>query len=367
MTTGPKRSRNNFSEFLSRVRTVALVLLGSLVFASLPPCLAKPCVNCPKQPPGLDPYSNNNNYNPMGAAGSAALPTLQGGTGSTLLQLGTESTLLQGGTQGALLQAGVEREGGPVNILFLIDSSQSMHEKISAGTEGGKKEAKMESAKRVLEETLSRIPNEINLGLRVFGNGFRGDYSDCQQSALLVPIGRDNRKAIIEAVRHMTPFGLTPLAYALMQAENDLRYCVGPKTVILISDGVETCGGDPCAYVDRLTRVVGVKMKIDIVGLGLRKDRAAQEQLNCIAQKSGGKYYDANTAAEMVNSISNSVRQAISGKVLTRLKAPVITDTVPADLAPLPDGKKKAPADILPERKDTLPADLAPLPPEKKQ
>jgi len=339
---------------------VVIAALLSIVLActlSVQPCLAKPCVNCPKSQTGLDPYSNGSTYNPMGSAGSSQSPTLQGGTGSTLLQVGAESTLLQGGAQGTLLQANIEREGSPANILFLVDSSQSMHEKISAGPDGGKKESKMEAAKKVLEETLSRIPNEVNLGLRVFGNGFRGDFTDCQQSTLLVPIGKNNRHAIIEAVRGMAPYGLTPLAYALMQAENDLRYCVGPKNVILISDGVETCGGDPCAYIDRLSRI-GVKMKIDIVGLMLRRDHAAQDQLNCIAQKSGGKYYDANTAADLVNGITNSVKQAISGKVLTKISAPTITDTVPADLAP--SRSNNVPADRSQVRDKNLPADLAP-------
>lgn len=356
------RTERNRGRHKLKLRTVAiLTVLLSLSFACLQASWSRPCVNCPKKQTGLDPYSNGNTYNPMGSIGNGQAPTLQGGTGNTTLQVGTESTLLMGGTQGALLQAGVEREGGPVNILFLIDSSNSMREKINSGTDSNKKEAKMEAAKKVLEETLSRIPNEINLGLRVFGNGFRGDMTDCQQSTLLVPLGRNNRKAIIEAVRGMSPHGLTPLTYALMQAENDLRYCNGPKTVILISDGVETCGGDPCPYVDRLSRVLGVKMKIDIVGLGLRRDRSAQEQLNCIAEKSGGKYYDANTAADLVNSIANSVRQAISGKVLTRLKGPVINDTVPADLAPLPNSKPAPPPRPAPALDDNnLPADLAP-------
>lgn len=305
--------------------------------------MGKPCVNCAKKQPGLDPYAadGQNGYNPAsGVKPEGQSSVLQSGAGNTTLNVGVDSTLLQGGTQGALLQAGVEREGAPANVLFLIDSSQSMKEEIKVGSDSGReKEKKMEAAKKVLEMALSRIPNEVNLGLRVFGNGFRGDYTDCQQSTLLVPVGRNNRRAIIESVRGMAPYGLTPLTYALMQAEQDLRYCVGPKTVILISDGAETCGGDPCAYIDRLSRI-GVKMKIDIVGLGLRRDHEAQDQLNCIAQKSGGKYYDANTSAELVNSITNSVRSALSGKVLTKLKTPLLNDTVPADLAPAPAPNK---------------------------
>jgi len=348
MATENKLNQVHFKKrSLSFVAALLVAFLGAM--AGMDSVSAKPCVNCGKNQPGLDPYSTGGTYNPMGVAGQTPL---QAGTGSTLLQVGTESTLLQGGTQGQLLQANVEREGSPSNILFLIDSSQSMREKISGGDDNAKKEPKMEAAKKVLQEALSRIPNEVNLGLRVFGNGFRGDFTDCQQSTLLVPIGKNNRHAIIEAVRTMAPYGLTPLTYALMQAENDMKYCVGPKTLILISDGAETCGGDPCAYIDKLSRI-GVKMKIDIVGLGLRRDHEAKDQLNCIAQKSGGNYYDANTSADLVNSITNSVRHAISGKVLTKVGVPILNDTVPPEESTTP---------ATPAFKDKLPADLAPNP-----
>ncbi len=336
MESKVSQGRCKFADFIIGLLAVLLLVLftGSAVFA-------KPCVNCPKGP-GLDPYSDGkDSYNPLNNSsgpplqGGANSTTLQGGAGNTVLQVGAEQTLLQGGAQGTLLQAAVEHEGTPANILFLIDSSASMKEKISVGGESGK-EPKMEAAKRVLQEALSRIPNDVNLGLRVFGNGFRGDFTDCQTSTLLAPIGKNNRRKIIEAARVMAPYGLTPLTYALMQAEQDLRYVVGPKTVILISDGAETCGGDPCAYIDRLSRI-GVKMKIDIVGLGLRRDKDAQEQLNCIAQKSGGTYYDANTSADLVNSITSSVKHALSGKVLTKMSVPILNDSTPADLAPIPD------------------------------
>lgn len=324
-----------------KLRSETKILAAALLFLSLTLSIvvaeAKPCVGCKNQP-GLDPYSKQSDpaYNPLGngpLTGTAQSNLLQGGTGSTLLQVGTEQTTLQGGLEGALLQANVAREGNPVSILFLIDSSRSMKDKITVGIDAGK-EPKMEAAKRVLQEAISKIPGDMHLGLRVFGNGFTGMDSDCQTSTLLVPIGKNNRRAIIEAARSMLPYGLTPLTYGLMQAEQDLRYITGPKTVILISDGAETCGGDPCAYIDRLSRL-GIKMKIDIVGLGLKGDKEAKEQLNCIAQKSGGKYYDANTSADLINGITDSVKHAISGKVLTRITTPKVTDTVPMDLAPL--------------------------------
>lgn len=306
-------------------RSLALIVFSWCMSGLLPLC-AKPC-NCqhliaadPKPAPPIQGTASSTTL--QGGTQSA---TLQGGTESTTLQGGTESTTIQGGTQAAMIQGGVERESGPINILFLVDASYSMKEKL------GGADQKIDAAKQVMQNALARIPTDVNLGLRVFGQGFSNDPSiDCQQSALLVPIGQGNRRAIIEQIRQVKPFGLTPLTYALMQAEHDLHPTQGPKTLILITDGAETCGGNPCQYVRRLHEI-GIKVKVDIVGLGLRKDRGARDQLNCIAEASGGKYYDANTAAELIESVSRSVSKAISGRVLTK----GTQGETPPDLVPL--------------------------------
>lgn len=306
-----KNFRHNFT-----VLYIALQVSQASLFL---PAVAQPCVNCPPPLPEANNNRAGNNSGLQGKTQNTSLQTgtestsLQVGTENTVLQTGTESALLQGGAQGNLLKAAVDKQTGPSNILFLIDASQSMKEKL------GPDDQKMDEAKRTLQQILSRIPNDVNIGLRVFGHSFSNDpYTDCQQSALLVPLGTHNRGAIMRRLPDLKPYGLTPLTYGLMQASRDLEQVQGTKTIILLSDGAETCGGDPCAYI-RLLQARGIKTKVDIVGLGLRRDRSAKDQLNCIAASSGGKYYDANTAAELVDSVTKSVKQAISGKVITRI------------------------------------------------
>ncbi len=251
--------------------------------------------------------------------------TLQTGTQSTMLQTGTQSTTLQGGAYGTILQGGATRQGGPVSILILVDASRSMSEPIKGGLgtimglSSAKDTQKMDAAKVVLENTLARIPLDINLGLRVFGQSFNNDTEDCFQTALLVPVGKNNRRIIRDAVGSLKPFGLTPLTYALFKAREDLAPIDGTKTIILISDGVDTCGRDPCDAIRQL-EARGIHIKIDIVGVGLARDPNAKQQLNCISEASGGKFYDANTAGELLDSITTSVKQAIQGKVITRMK-----------------------------------------------
>ncbi len=201
-----------------------------------------------------------------------------------------------------------------------------MKEKMSDGMQ------KIEAAKQVLQNALARIPSDINIGLRVFGqNGSTGMSSkffsnlmgeDCQQTALLVPLGQGNRRSVLEKVRDIRAFGMTPLAYALtLAAQSDFSGAQGNKIIILISDGADTCGGDPCRVISMLP-AYGIKIKVDVVGLNLKRDRLAREELNCITERSGGKYSDANSANDLIDSVSASVNKAIYGRVILRPSSP---------------------------------------------
>ncbi len=267
--------------------------------------------------------------------GSTQSTTLEGGTASTTLQGGTDSTTLQGGTEGTLIQGRAQREGGPVTILFLVDASLSMKDGL------GKDVQKMDAAKKVLQNALARIPTDVRLGLRVFGQ-FATPGLECRASALLVPPGVGNRRTIVEKMRRIQPTGMTPLTYAIYQAaESDLARVEGTKTIILITDGAETCGEDPCAYISTLPSK-GIKLKVDILGLDLKREPDAKRQLDCIASKSGGKYYDNDTSAKLIENLSHSVSQAISGLVITPgvKSKDILNPETPPELIPiLPAGK----------------------------
>jgi hypothetical protein len=254
---------------------------------------------------------------------------LQGGSSSTLLQSKTESTLLQGGMTGTILQGGVEHIKEKLNILFLLDCSHSMKESFDGDGKDDPGEAKMNAAKKVLQESVYKIPLDVQVGLRTFGQG-SGD-NECHQSALLVPLGVKNRQEIVEKVRAVKPFGVTPLEYALRQAAaDDFAGAQGEKVIILISDGADTCNGHPCDFIQQLPKF-GIKLKVDVVGLSI-KQPGDKDQLNCIAEGSNGKYYDVHTAGDLIKSISKSVDKAIQGRVILHPKKPINaqnTETAP--------------------------------------
>jgi Ca-activated chloride channel homolog len=224
---------------------------------------------------------------------------------------------LQSGAQNSVVEAEIEKSAEPLNIIFLLDCSFSMKEKMKDQVQ------KIEAAKQVLQNALARIPGDVNIGLRVFGQGGSSiPGGECMETALLVPLGQGNRRSIIEQVRNIRAFGMTPLEYALrMTAEYDFAGARGNKVIILISDGADTCGGDPCRLI-RMLPAYGIKIKVDVVGLDLKRDRFAREQLNCVAEQSGGKYSDANSASDLIDSVSASVSKAISGRILLKPSVP---------------------------------------------
>jgi Mg-chelatase subunit ChlD len=226
---------------------------------------------------------------------------------------------LEAGASSARIEGEVAHSTEPLNILFLLDCSLSMKEKMKDHNQ------KIEAAKQVLQKALARIPGDVNTGLRVFGQGnsrsmFGIFMNDCEQTALLVPLGQGNRRAIIDQIRYIRAFGMTPLTYALEQsAKSDFANTTGKKVIILVSDGADTCGGDPCRLI-RMLPAYGISIKVDVVGLDLKHDHVARQELNCITEASGGKYYDANSSEQFIGSVTESVNTAISGRVLPKIE-----------------------------------------------
>lgn len=200
---------------------------------------------------------------------------------------------------------------GPLNVLLVLDSSGSMEEMIG-------NDMKIDIAKRVIYNTVRQLPPNIRVGLRVYGHkiGFMGIYP-CRKTELLVPIGFNTSNIILRKLSNITPTGMTPIAYSIKTAvENDFNGLNGPKRIILVSDGMETCDGDPCSYAVELVRR-GIDMKIDVVGFDL-KDEEAINQLKCIALSTEGKFYTADTEAALARSLQNSlqVKTNVQGKII---------------------------------------------------
>lgn len=206
-------------------------------------------------------------------------------------------------------------------VLIVFDASGSMEEKIRG-------ETKIHIAKRVLEDVIEKASSDINIGLRVYGasNPTNNPNLDCNDSKLVVLPSTNNRRTIISEIYKILPRGFTPITYSLSQAIQDLSSFQGEKSIILISDGLETCGGDPCLLARELS-ASNIDLKIDVVGFGVKDDFEAKQQLMCIALNTNGRYFSADNDSELTRGLSESINETVTGRIITMISKPVEVKT----------------------------------------
>ncbi len=198
-------------------------------------------------------------------------------------------------------------------VLFILDCSNSMNENLGEKT-------KIKMAVHTLSQLLPRLSSEIAVGLRVYGhkNGFLPAQS-CTASELVTPISQSNASAVQNRLSTLVARGWTPITYSLKQAVSyDFAGYVGPKRIILLSDGGENCDESPCDYaIDLMSRRDDIK--IDVIAFNI-DDEEANNQLKCVALATSGKFHSANTSAELMNSLMDSmnIEKDVQGFVIKK-------------------------------------------------
>ena len=198
-------------------------------------------------------------------------------------------------------------------ILFILDCSNSMNEALGAKT-------KIEMAVETLSRLLPRLSSGVSLGLRVYGhkNGFLPAQS-CTASELISPISTNNTSSVQNRLSSIQARGWTPITYSLKQAVSyDFAGYVGPKRIILLSDGGENCDESPCDYAIELMSHRD-DIKIDVIAFNI-DDEDANNQLKCVALTTSGKFHSANTCAELSNSLMDSmnIEKDVQGFVIKK-------------------------------------------------
>lgn len=190
------------------------------------------------------------------------------------------------------------------DIEIILDASGSMRAAMAGSTQ-------MDVAKKTIKSTIGSIPPDTHVALRVYAH--RVDQSDktksCEDTELMIPFQALNSAEFGAKVDSIQPKGYTPIAYTLQQIAGDFGVeREAEKVVILVSDGFETCGGDPVQAVKDLI-AKGFKVKVHAVGFNV--DAKTQAQLKAIADAGGGKYYDARDADGLSSSLKEVTRQAL--------------------------------------------------------
>jgi Mg-chelatase subunit ChlD len=204
----------------------------------------------------------------------------------------------------AALEVLAVRDGQPTMSIndraveIVVDASRSMWGRMQG-------RPKMIVAKDILREVSRWFPGELELALRAYGHQTDSDLRDCADSELLVALGKNNRVQIRQALDGLRPLGQTPLAYALNQVAYDFQEASGERAVILVTDGIESCGGDPIAAARTLRNQ---DIVIHVIGFGL--GNIADEDtagLNAVADASGGRFLTAYSAAELKEALIGTV------------------------------------------------------------
>ncbi|MBK8284473.1 MAG: VWA domain-containing protein [Ahniella sp.] len=171
--------------------------------------------------------------------------------------------------------------------MLVLDASGSMWGQIDG-------QNKITLARTAVGQVVADWPAQDALGLTVYGHRRKGDCADIET---LVPVGPLDRDAFLAIVRDLNPKGMTPVADALVHAAAALRATEQKATVILISDGEETCSADPCAQA-RALEAQGLDFTAHIIGFDV-PNPAHQAQLRCMAEATGGRYLNARDAREL--------------------------------------------------------------------
>ena len=182
-------------------------------------------------------------------------------------------------------------------LLLILDSSGSM----LAGDGTGQR--KIAAAKNALNRVVDSLPDDSLVGLRVYGH--RVPNTDkkrgCKDTELIQPVGELDRARMKARIRSYQAKGFTPIGLSLKKGAGDLRGEEGKKTIVLVSDGIDTCAPPPPCLIAKRIVGQGIDLRIDTVGFQV--DAAARKELRCIARVGKGTYVDAASADDLADEL----------------------------------------------------------------
>ncbi len=181
------------------------------------------------------------------------------------------------------------------DFAVVLDCSGSMGEQTRDG------QVKIDVAKRVVSELVSKMPVTLRVAFIVYG--YDRDLN-CQAVSVMRPLSelvRNGKAELASLIDTLRPVANTPIALALEVAGRELAKNDAPCGLVLLSDGKETCGGDPAAVASTLVGKLRLSYGINVIGFDVQNDERAS--LTEIARAGKGKYYNAQTAAELVEVI----------------------------------------------------------------
>lgn len=183
-------------------------------------------------------------------------------------------------------QAAAQEAPEAPSIVLILDGSGSMWGQVD-GT------AKITIAKQTMASIIESMPDAAQVGLILYGHRRKGDCDDVEIAVALGPVDKPALAAMIEGIK---PKGKTPITRSMRAAAEVVRSEEGTATVVLVSDGEETCDPDPCAATREL-KEAGIPFVVHVIGFDVNDEQRAE--LECIADAGGGRYFTATNAEDL--------------------------------------------------------------------
>lgn len=200
-------------------------------------------------------------------------------------------------------------------ILYILDGSGSMWGRVDG-------KFKIQVAKEVMTTLLKETPADIECGVMVYGHRKKGDCADIE---MLIPVGPLDREAAISKINGISPKGKTPISDSISLAVNKIKGNEGAGTLVLVSDGIETCGKDPCEVMKEL-KSGGINFVMHVVGFNV-KSKAAK-QLACIAEAGGGQYFNTTNARDLLAALNRIKESVVEKKAVAPPPPPPEPETI---------------------------------------
>lgn len=194
-----------------------------------------------------------------------------------------------------LLASSAPAQAERVSVL-VFDASGSMWNRVQGD------QSRIEVARDVMADYFASRDRSVPLSVIAYGHNRRGDCADIE---VIAPMGQAAPAALETRLRALMPRGMTPLTDSLVMARDQIPRSAESADIILVTDGLETCGGDPCALAARFA-AEGIQIRAHVVGFGL--SRAEVDALSCITEQTGGLLFQTQSGAELAQAL-----QQVSG------------------------------------------------------
>jgi Mg-chelatase subunit ChlD len=229
--------------------------------------------------------------------------TLDAGQVAELRKAGASDALLEAMQKGPAVSRGTDIG----NFAVILDCSGSMRDRTPDGT------AKMEAAKKVVTRFIQDLPNGKRLTFIVYGHKAYGDdrKRGCEAVEVVLPLSELTdplKEQLARTIAQLQPLGWTPLASSLRLAGQELRAAKGMCQVIVVTDGMETCDGDPAKEAEALNQQLSLPGGVDIIGFNVTpEEKKAVEE---VVARGRGKYYDSSTAQDLIKAVKEAGERA---------------------------------------------------------